>query len=99
MIIEVNHKFSIYSLIFKVSDTFFIINEMWMSQWKDYLYSNKKFLKKNFIKGLPIPPPIDNKILLLDEENEQSKHEEIPIPNLKKVFKYFFKFYYINEGS
>jgi hypothetical protein len=56
-----------------------------MSQWKDYLYSNKKFLKKNFIKGLPIPSPIDNKILLLEEENEQSTHEDIPIPNLKKV--------------
>ena len=68
-----------------MSDTFFVINELWMSQWKDYLYSNKKFLKKNFIKGLPIPSPIENKILLLEEENEQSKQEDVPIPNLKKV--------------
>ena len=69
-----------------------------MSQWKDYLYSNKKFLKKNFIKGLPIPPPIDNKILLLDEENEQSKIEEIPIPNLKKVRRNLIHIYYIIQG-
>lgn len=55
-----------------------------MSQWKDYLYANKKFLKKNFIKGLPLPQAIDNKPLLVDEENEQ-KNEDIPLPNLKKV--------------
>lgn len=60
---------------------------MWMSQWKDYLYSNKKFLKKNFIKGLPIPPPIDNRVLLQGEDNsdQQSESEDVPIPNLKKV--------------
>lgn len=61
-----------------------------MIQWKDYLYSNKKFLKKNFIKGLPLPQSIDNKSLLVDEENEQ-KNEEVPLPNLKKVNCYKIK--------
>lgn len=56
-----------------------------MNQWKDYLYSNKKFLKKNFIKGLPLPPPMDNKILLVEEENES---DNVPVANLKKGINY-----------
>lgn len=35
-----------------------------MAKWKDFLYSGKKFFKRNFIKGMPPPGVIDNKTLL-----------------------------------
>lgn len=35
-----------------------------MNRWKEFLYSQKKLLKRNFIKGMPMPGPIDNKLLL-----------------------------------
>jgi len=35
-----------------------------MAKWKDFLYSSKKFLKRNFIKGTAPPGAIDNKSLL-----------------------------------
>lgn len=35
-----------------------------MNSWKEYLYSNKKYFKRNFIKGLPPPKSIQNSKLL-----------------------------------
>ncbi|EAR94488.2 ubiquitin carboxyl-terminal hydrolase (macronuclear) [Tetrahymena thermophila SB210] len=48
----------------KFTEETYIIDENWMIKWKDYLYSNKKFFKRNFIKGMPPPGTIDNKQLL-----------------------------------
>ncbi|EGR29222.1 ubiquitin carboxyl-terminal hydrolase family protein, putative [Ichthyophthirius multifiliis] len=53
----------------KFTEETYIINEVWMTKWKEYLYSNKKFLKRNFIKGLPPPGQIQNKTLL-NAQNE-----------------------------
>lgn len=68
---------------FLVSDAYFAVNETWMRKWKDFLYSNKKFLKRNFVKGMPSPGPIENQPLMNGEEG----NEISVLPNLKKVIK------------
>ena len=35
-----------------------------MIKWREFLYSNHRVFKRNFIKGNPPPGPIDNRKLL-----------------------------------
>ncbi len=46
------------------SDLAYVVDEEWMQRWKEYLFSGKKYQKRNFVKGLPTPGPIDNKVLI-----------------------------------
>jgi len=55
-----------------------VLDIHWHKKWKQYLYSEKRFSTRHFIKGYPFPEIIDNKSLLLNVE------EGIPLHNLKK---------------
>ena len=60
-----------------------VIDGDWYEQWKQYMYSETRFSSRHFIKGYPIPGPINNKPLLVNED------ENIPLHNLKKDEHYF----------
>ena len=59
------------------TDVNFAISQEWIEAWKNFLYVNNRFLRRNFVKGYPPPGSIDN-TKLLDENNK-------PKPDLEKV--------------
>eukprot|EP01016_Furgasonia_blochmanni_P038335 TRINITY_DN4616_c0_g1_i1.p1 TRINITY_DN4616_c0_g1~~TRINITY_DN4616_c0_g1_i1.p1 ORF type:complete len:245 (-),score=40.85 TRINITY_DN4616_c0_g1_i1:91-825(-) len=51
----------------KLTDLYYFMDQSWMQQWQNFLYSNNKYIKKNFVLGFPVPGPINNRNLLNDE--------------------------------
>jgi len=45
------------------------VTSEWIEQWKNFLYVNNRFLRRNFLKGHPPPGPINNS-KLFDEDGK-----------------------------
>ncbi len=50
----------------KITAESYLIYDGWDVQWREYLFQTKKYFKRQFIKGLPLPGPINNRALLND---------------------------------
>jgi hypothetical protein len=55
----------------------YVVSQEWTLLWKNFLYVNNRFLRRNFIKGHAPPAPINNSILL--------EKDGTPKQNLVKV--------------
>jgi len=47
----------------------YAISKEWIEAWKNFLYVNNRFLRKNFLNGYPPPGPVNN-TSLFDENGK-----------------------------
>jgi len=41
----------------------YAVSKEWIEAWKNFLYVNNRFLRKNFLNGYPSPGPVNNSSL------------------------------------
>jgi hypothetical protein len=54
----------------KNTGVYYAVPQSWIELWKNFLYTNNRFLRKNFTKGYNPPPPVFNQALCTENSNQ-----------------------------
>jgi DUSP domain. len=69
----------------------YVVFQEWINAWKNFVYTNNRFLRRNFIKGHAPPGPVENAPLL--DANGNPKPNLIKNTHYRMVNEYIWKIF------